>query len=139
MNHEETAVAGPSTETEPSKHNPFAAAEEAAKAREVVKVSEIKRKTIRPRKQWVLIRKTENVDKLTDSGIVIAKDNVQSQLGEVVGVAPGTDLKQGDLVIFTNYAMTLEDVKEVTGDTRLFLVREEEVYGVVEDIPEEMT
>lgn len=142
MNQEENAVATgtPATEEVPAKkHNPFAVAEEAAKAREVVKISEIKRKTIRPRKQWVLIRKTTKVDKLTDSGLVIAEGNVQSQLGEIVAVAPGTDLTPGDLVLFTNFAMTLEDVQEVTQDNKLFLVREEEVYGVVEDLAEEVT
>lgn len=92
-------------------------------------------KKIVPRHLWVLIRKVEPKDVLHESGIVETRGQSRSQLGEVVAVGEEvTNLTAGDLVIYTNFPIELEDVQDLTGDRKLHLIRDEEVYAkVVED------
>lgn len=109
-------------------------AERVAREREIVKTSEIKRKKIRTRHEWVLIRKIDPKDKLTDGGLVITEGQARSSLGEIISCSEKvTDLRRGDIVIFTNFPIELEDLEDATGDKSLRLVRDEEVYAVLED------
>lgn len=108
-------------------------AKETARNREVVAASQV-RKKLRPRGSWVVIRKVEAKDRLYSSGLVITEGQARSSVGEVVSVAGSVnDLKRGDLVVYTNFAIQLEELDDVTGDKNLFLVREEEVYAVLDD------
>ena len=95
---------------------------------------EQKRKRLRPRHEWVVIRKIEAKDRLASSGLVITEGQAKSSLGEVVSFsAKVTDLQRGDLVIYTNFAIKLDEMEDATGDKSLYLVRDEEVYSVLED------
>ena len=97
---------------------------------------------IRPRHKWVLIRKLEVQEQVTDGGIVKPGSNTMlmdkvgapSSRGLVVEVSQAiTDLMPGDLVVFTNFPTKLKDLSEyLPDDTDLHLVRDEEVYAVVE-------
>ena len=90
-----------------------------------------------PRHEWVLIRKLKKEEKKTEAGVVLPGADFflsgggKSQRGEVIAAGEKTQLQPGDLVIFTNYALKFEDLEELTGDSSLELVRDEEVYAVV--------
>jgi co-chaperonin GroES (HSP10) len=84
---------------------------------------------IEPLQKWVLIRKIEREEKIVD-GVVIPGGGKSSR-GIVVARAEGVALDKGDLVIFTNFPIELEDLEEITGDKALKLVRYEEVYARV--------
>jgi len=116
----------------------IARAEQAAKEAEVVPITAIKRKRLRPVNAWVLIRKMLVKDKITEEGVVLTEAQKRSSMGEVIAVADGVPLKVGDQVIYTNFPIELEDIEELTGEKALQLVRWEEIYSVVEDIPEEV-
>lgn len=95
---------------------------------------EQKRKKLRPRNEWVVIRKVDPKDRISSGGVVITEGQAKSSLGEVVSFsAKVTDLERGDLVIFTNFAQALAELEDATGEKNLFLVREEEVYAVLVD------
>jgi len=95
---------------------------------------EQKRKRLRPRHEWVVIRKVGAKDKLAKSGILITEGQAKSSLGEVVSFSEKvTDLVRGDLVVFTNFAIQLEELEDATGEKNLYLVRDEEIYSVLED------
>jgi len=95
---------------------------------------EQKRKRLRPRHEWVVIRKVDAKDKLAKSGILITEGQAKSSLGEVVSFSEKvTDLVRGDLVVFTNFAIQLEELEDATGEKNLYLVRDEEIYSVLED------
>jgi|SRR5215467_1250698 len=105
-----------------------------SRAENAIPVEQIKRKRLRPRHQWVVIRKVDPRDKLTRSNLVVTEGQARSSVGEVVSFsAEVTDLKRGDLVLFTNFAMKLDEMEDATGEKTLFLVREEEIYTVLED------
>jgi co-chaperonin GroES (HSP10) len=101
---------------------------------------------IRPREKWVIIRKFIRGEQVTDEGVIIpeAKDD-RSQRGEVValsscagrtanGVEIPWDIAVGDTVIFSNYAMDIPAVEELTGEKNLALVQADEVFGVAEEV-----
>jgi co-chaperonin GroES (HSP10) len=112
-------------------------AEEVAKNREAVPLSELKPKKIRPLNKWVLIRKCEEKDKITADGFILPEGEGQqkSQLGEIVAFARGLEehLEVGAQVIYTAFPMTFSDLERLTGDKMLDLVLFEEVYAVIED------
>lgn len=83
---------------------------------------------IEPLQKWVLIRKVEREEKLTEGGVVLPGGG-RSSRGFVVAAAKEVPLEAGDLVIFTNFPIELEDLEELTGDSNLKLVRYEEVYA----------
>jgi len=95
-----------------------------------------KKKRVKPRKDWVLIKKVEPKDILhPDSGILETRGNARSQMGRVVAVSLDiSDLIPGDLVIYTNFPMELEDIEELTQERNLHLIQNEEVYAVLEDV-----
>jgi co-chaperonin GroES (HSP10) len=75
-----------------------------------------------------MLRRLQEGEKTTDAGIIIAESQKRSTLGEVVSIGSKVeDLNVGDQVIFTNFAMDVEAL-----GAEFALVREEEVYGVVE-------
>lgn len=102
------------------------------------------RHTVRPRNEWVLIKKIEREEKLTDDGIILPGGG-RSQRGKVVSVARwswlkrlfsgGVRLKKGDIVVYTNFPIELEDLEELTGEKNLHLVRDEEIYAVAVPCP----
>lgn len=93
-----------------------------------------------PRNEWVLIKKMEREETVSDDGNIILPGGGRSQRGVVVGVAKlpwwkrwfggGMPLKNGDIVVYTNFPIQLEDLEELTGEKNLELVRDEEVYSV---------
>jgi co-chaperonin GroES (HSP10) len=108
-------------------------AKDFASRREAVP-AEQKRKRLRPRYKWVVVRKVDPKDRLHSSGIVITEGQARSSIGEIVSFSPMvTDLKRGDLVLYTNFATKLDGMEDATGDKSLYLVRDEEIYTVLED------
>lgn len=95
---------------------------------------------VRPRNQWVLIKKIEREEMQTGDGIILPGGG-RSQRGRVVAVAKspwwkrGLGLNAGDIVVYTNFPIELEDLEELTGEKNLHLVREEEVYAVAVPCP----
>lgn len=85
---------------------------------------------IQPRYQWVLVRKIEREEQVGPGGVIIPGGG-RSQRGEVVAAAPNTGLNEGDVVIYTNFPLELEDLEELTGEKNLQLIRDEEVYALV--------
>ncbi len=101
---------------------------------------------IRPRGQWVLIRKQIRGEEVTEGGVILpeTKDD-RSQRGEVVGLSKCAgrdregneipwDIEIGDTVIFTNYAMDIPAVEELTGEKNLVLVQADEVFAVADKV-----
>ncbi len=93
----------------------------------VVKEPEPQKYDIETLHGWVLIRKIENQERIKDG--VLIPGGGKSSRGVVVSTPADTGLSVGDIVIFTNFSILLEDLEEVTGDRELQLVRFEEVYA----------
>jgi co-chaperonin GroES (HSP10) len=108
-------------------------AADAAKRREAVPLSQIKRKKLEPLNQWVVIRKYQNPDKLTDGGLVLTEAETKSSVGEVVSAAAGVPLSAGNLVVYTAFPIEIEDIQALAHDKSLQLVRFEEIYALVVD------
>ena len=96
-----------------------------------------------PRHDLVLIRQVVKEEVTTDAGVVIpgadfflSKGDDKSQRGIVVSAGPKSDLQKGDFVLFTAFPMEIEGMKELTGDERIKLVRDEEVYARVKICPQ---
>jgi len=93
---------------------------------------------IRPRHRWVLIRKLMDQEKISEAGVIqpgaehFMMEGAKSSRGMVVAAGDGVDLAPGDIVVFTNFPIALRDLEAFTGDSELQLVRDEEVYAVVE-------
>jgi co-chaperonin GroES (HSP10) len=101
-----------------------------------------KRYRIRPRHEWVVVRKEVQGERITADGVVVPeREQMRSFRGVVVDVSDGiVDLKAGDRVIYSAYPMEMEDdIVELTGDRNLFMVRDEEVYATLEAIEESCT
>lgn len=79
---------------------------------------------------WVLIRKVSREEGTTEAGVVVVAGG-RSSRGIVLHAGEGIPLAPGDMVIFTNYPIELEDLEELTGDKDLKLVRYEEIYARV--------
>lgn len=109
---------------------PFELAEEEAKKIKAVPVAERVFYDIEPLNQWVLLRKVKREQTLLEGDLVTAVDEERSSVGIVLATSPlcKQGMQIGDRVIFTSYAITLEDLEEATGDPLNFLVREEEVF-----------
>jgi co-chaperonin GroES (HSP10) len=84
---------------------------------------------IEPLQQWVLIRKVQREE--TMKGDVILPGGGRSSRGIVVAASKEVPLEVGEMVIFTNFPIEIEDIEELTGDRDLKLVRYEEVYARV--------
>lgn len=89
---------------------------------------------VQPLQKWVLIRKVFRKESVTEGGLIL-KAGERSQRGEVVAAPPDIPLDPGDMVIFTNFPIELEDLEELTGDKNLKLVRYEEIYAIVRPRP----
>jgi len=94
-------------------------------------VLEKKVSRVRPLQEWVLIRKIEREETTTEAGVVLVAGG-RSQRGLVVAAGDKVPLTEGQLVIFTNFPIELEDLEDVTGQKDLKLVRYEEIYAVIE-------
>lgn len=121
---------------------------ERAKELVAVKVSERKKKKLVPLNNWVLIRKHQREAEITESGLVTdVSDQDRSDVGTVVAVAPHLvdstghplDIEPGDVVLYTHFSLTIEDVQRVTGDDSLQSVRGEEIYYKIEDADNEVS
>jgi co-chaperonin GroES (HSP10) len=107
-------------------------------------VARVVKHTVQPRNQWVLIKKLEREEMRTEDGLILPGGG-RSQRGRVVSVAKRSWLKRlfsgdlglsiGDIVVYTNFPIELEDLEELTGESNLHLVREEEVYAVAVPCP----
>jgi co-chaperonin GroES (HSP10) len=102
-----------------------------------VKLSDQKKKRLVPLNNWVLIRKHLRDAVLTDGGLVTGTtEKERSDVGTVVAIAPNVvdsvgkplDVKVGDVVVYTHFSLTIEDVHVLTGDDSLQSVRGEEIY-----------
>lgn len=152
MNSHEDEVLGPVVEEQlasddtPAPLSWLDKAAEGAKQRELQRLADIKKKVVTPLNDWILIRKTEAKDKITDGGLVLTEAQSRSSVGEIVAVPPDdrtwfeklwmrkrVPLQKGQLVIYTAFPIELEDIEALTGDKKLQLVRYEETYGVVRD------
>lgn len=90
---------------------------------------------VRPRHEWVLVRKLSLDEEVTGAGLVINKDQRKTFHGVVVDM--GWKVKHlaiGDTVLFSAFAMKNGDLEEMTGDKNLLMVRDEEVYNTVEPV-----
>lgn len=122
---------------------------EAVRRRSIVTETELKKKTVRPINGWVLIRKIVPKDIESEGGVVVTQGQERSQMGEVIaasekyvygnGVEIPAPCKPGDVVIYTNYPLELDDIQRLTEDKLLHLVRFEEIFGIVEDAEEVAT
>lgn len=99
--------------------------------------TDVRKFQLKPRHKWVLIRQVQKVEERTEAGVVIPsadfflmKGDDKSQRGVVVAAGPESDLKEGDLVIFTAFPMEIEGLKDLVGED-VKLVRDEEVYSRV--------
>jgi hypothetical protein len=86
--------------------------------------------TIEALQKWVLIRKVSREEHKTEAGVVVVAGG-RSSRGVVIHAAKGVPLSPGDVVIFTNFPIELEDLEELTGEKDLKLVRYEEIYARV--------
>ena len=83
---------------------------------------------------WVVLKKIIREETKTQSGVVLAAEQ-RSSKGVVIAVAETDErgnkipLEPGDLVIFTNFPISLEDLDSLTQEKNLFLVRYEEIYS----------
>ena len=83
---------------------------------------------IKPLGSRVVIKKIEAEEK-TASGILLTSSAKEKpQMAEVVAVGPGTELKVGDKVIFSQYAGT--DVKY--GGEELSIMSQRDILAIVE-------
>lgn len=90
---------------------------------------------LKARGLWVLIRMIAKEERVTAGGLIVSAGQAKTRHGEIVDCSPTiTDLKPGDVVIFTNFVNEVDDVEELTGRRDLFLVRDEEVYARAEKI-----
>src|ERR1700746_523492 len=89
---------------------------------------------IAPINGWVLLKKIIREETKTQGGVMLAAEQ-RSSKGVVIAVAETDErgnkipLAPGDLVIFTNFPISLEDLDSLTQEKNLFLVRYEEVYA----------
>ena len=92
-------------------------------------------RSLQPRGEWVLVKRVTQDEEISDGGVIVDKSQRKSSVGIVRAVGSKVDdLVIGDEVLFSKFAMTLEDVEEQTGEKDLFLVRGEEIYSVLEPI-----
>ncbi len=90
---------------------------------------------LQPRGEWVLVKRLTQDEEITDTGVIVDKSQRKSSVGVVRAVGRKViDLFEGDEVLFSKFAMTLDDVEEQTGERDLFLVRGEEIYSVLSPI-----
>jgi len=89
---------------------------------------------IRPRNGWVLVRKLTLDEEITEGGVIVDRSTARSLRAEVVEVPPVSTLSVGQIVIVTAYGMEVEDLEDMTGEKKLMLLRDEEIYTVCEPI-----
>ena len=76
---------------------------------------------------WAVIRKITKEERVTSDGVIIPGGG-RSSKGEIVAVPEDSVYKKGDIVLYTNFTIPLEDLEEITGDKSVELVRLEEIY-----------
>lgn len=109
-------------------------------------VATVRKVSIRPRERWVLIRKLIRGEEVTEGGVILpGEKDERSQRGEIVALSSCAgrdrngneipwDIAIGDLVIFSNYAMDVPAIEELTGEKNLALVQADEVFAVAEQV-----
>jgi co-chaperonin GroES (HSP10) len=95
-----------------------------------------------PRNEWVLIKEMRSGEQRTAGGIVKPGEDFFMNQGKSakhtyakilkLGPKAGSDLKEGDVVLVTKFSQDIEGAEEILKDTDLRLVRDEEIYCVVE-------
>lgn len=101
-----------------------------------------KKHKLHPRLGWVLVRKTSLDEEVTEAGIVLNREKVVLHQGIIEGVGPearANGLDVGMRVMFSAFAMKLDDVELLTGDKNLIQVRHTEVYATFEELDEWIT
>ena len=76
---------------------------------------------------WAVVRKINREERVTSDGVIIPGGG-RSSKGEIVAVPKDCVYKPGDVVLYTNFTVPLEDLEEITGDKSVELVRLEEIY-----------
>lgn len=98
---------------------------------------------IEPLGNWVLIRKYTAEEKVSPDGVIIPAGQGRSQRGVVLaaGLAPAgfAQIHPGDMVIYTNFPLEVEDLEDLTGSKDLQLVRYEELYARVKNLSVQAT
>jgi co-chaperonin GroES (HSP10) len=94
-----------------------------------------------PRHEWVLIKEMRQEEQRTEGGVVLpgedffllqAKSSKHTYAVVVeIGDKVKPDLNRGDVVLVTKFSLTIDGVEQVTGDSDLRLVRDEEIYARV--------
>jgi co-chaperonin GroES (HSP10) len=92
--------------------------------------------SLKARGKWVLVRMISQEERRSEGGITLRTAQAKTQHGEVVDVDVDEvrGLRVGQIVVFTNFPNSLEDIEELTGERDLYLVREEEIYAGAEEI-----
>lgn len=101
-----------------------------------------KKHKLHPRMGWVLVRKTSLDEEVTEAGLVLNREKVVLHQGVIEGLGPeaaANGLSVGMRVMFSAFAMKLDDVELLTGDKNLIQVRHTEVYSVIEELDEFIT
>lgn len=105
-------------------------------------VATAKKVSIKPREKWVLIRKLIRGEEVTEGGVILpGEKDERSQRGEVIALSACAgrdrngneipwDIAVGDLVLFSNYAMDMPAIEELTGERNICLVQADEVFAV---------
>lgn len=99
---------------------------------------------LRPRHEWVLIERTTPSEKKTAEGVVVNLEGTKSYQATVLDIGDKVlGLKYGDRVLISNFPTEIEDVEELmsgeealtdpTLRRKVFLVRDEEIYCVIEE------
>ncbi|QEK39006.1 co-chaperone GroES [Candidatus Nesciobacter abundans] len=93
---------------------------------------------IKPIASYIVVKVLEET-KTTSRGILLPNSKESPQKGEIISVGPGKksesgqlkeiDLKQGQVVVFGEYAGTLIAQDE---SSKYLLIKEEDVYGTYE-------
>jgi co-chaperonin GroES (HSP10) len=89
---------------------------------------------IKPRNGWVLVRKLTPEQEVTEGGIIVDRTTARTLKAEVVEISTASDLKPGDIVLINAMTLEMEDLEEMTGDKKLVMLRDEEIYARCEAI-----
>lgn len=103
---------------------------------------EQKTHTLVPRERWVLIKKLIRDEEVSEGGVIKPgerEEESRSRKGVVLALSNcagrdrngseiAWDIKVGDMVLFSNFAMDVPDVEELTGEANVYLVQADEIY-----------
>jgi co-chaperonin GroES (HSP10) len=95
---------------------------------------------LKPRAEWVLVRKLTLDEEVTEAGIILNKEQLKLLKGEVVAFGSKVKgLKVGQEVVYSAFSMAIGDIEELTGDRNLVMVRDEEIYCGLELLEDQCT